>query len=139
MKEESKEHLLVDHPIIIYDGTCSFCNYWVQFVLKRDKTKKFYFIASQKEKAQSLLESFDMTSMASQTVMVYFQDKLYMYSDAVLFIMKEMNYSIRYIAYVIPRFIRDAVYKGIAKYRYKIPMWNKACLIPSEEDQKRFL
>ncbi|MBK8371996.1 MAG: DUF393 domain-containing protein [Saprospiraceae bacterium] len=29
------------HPVILFDGDCKFCNFWVQFVLKRDKKINF--------------------------------------------------------------------------------------------------
>lgn len=128
-----------NHPIIIFDGSCSFCNYWVQFVLKKDKKEIFYFLDSQKEVAQAILSSFEVNDLPKQTVIVFYKDQLYLFSDAVLFVMKKLGYIIRYLGYFIPKSLRDGIYKFIARHRYKITFWNKDCLMPDENQLKRFL
>jgi len=128
-----------NHPVLIYDGDCSFCNYWVQFVLQKDKRNRFYFLNSRKEEAVQFLAAFDLSDITSQTVIVYNEDKLYLYSDAVLFIMKELGYGLRFFGYIIPKFLRDGLYNRVAKHRYKITMWNRDCIVPDEEQKKRFL
>ena len=32
-----------DKPIILFDGVCNLCNRGVQFIIKKDKKKKFLF------------------------------------------------------------------------------------------------
>lgn len=133
------DYIPENHPIIIYDGKCSFCNYWVQFVLKKDKKAVFYFLDSQKEMAKEILSTFEVIELPSQTVIVFYKDQLFLFSDAVLFVLEKLEYKLRYIGYLIPKTIRDGIYKWVARHRYKITFWNKECIIPDENQKKRFL
>ncbi len=40
-QKESQEN------VILYDGVCNLCWFWVQFILKRDKKHIFYFVPLQ--------------------------------------------------------------------------------------------
>ena len=41
--------------IILFDGECSFCNFWVKFVVKRDKKDLFRFASLQSDVGKKLL------------------------------------------------------------------------------------
>ncbi|HEX6915604.1 MAG TPA: DCC1-like thiol-disulfide oxidoreductase family protein, partial [Chitinophagaceae bacterium] len=32
-----------DHPVILFDGVCNFCNGAVNFVIRRDRKRKFRY------------------------------------------------------------------------------------------------
>jgi predicted DCC family thiol-disulfide oxidoreductase YuxK len=42
--------------IVLYDGDCPMCNYWVNFILKRDDKNKFMFAALQSDFGQDFLK-----------------------------------------------------------------------------------
>jgi predicted DCC family thiol-disulfide oxidoreductase YuxK len=45
-----------DHPIILFDGVCNFCNSTVNFVLKNDRTKKLRFAPLQSVTGEQILK-----------------------------------------------------------------------------------
>jgi predicted DCC family thiol-disulfide oxidoreductase YuxK len=127
------------HPVILYDGDCTFCNFWVQYVLKRDKNQQFYFSPLQSDGAKSLISSLDKRFQETDSIIVLAKKKVYDKSDAVFVILKELNHPARYLWYLTPKFLRNVVYDLIAKYRHQLIWWQSECLIPDEEDKKRFV
>jgi predicted DCC family thiol-disulfide oxidoreductase YuxK len=127
------------HPVILYDGDCTFCSFWVQYVLKRDKNQQFYFSPLQSDGAKSLISSLDKRFQETDSIIVLAKKKVYDKSDAVFVILKELNHPARYLWYLTPKFLRNVVYDLIAKYRHQLIWWQSECLIPDEEDKKRFV
>ncbi|MBK8622050.1 MAG: DUF393 domain-containing protein [Saprospiraceae bacterium] len=127
------------HPVILFDGDCTFCNFWVQYVLKRDKKREFYFSPLQSDGAKSLISSLDKRLQETDSIIVLFKKKVFDKSDAVFVILKALNHPARYIWYISPKFLRNVVYDLIAKYRHRLFWWQTECLVPDEEDKKRFL
>lgn len=127
------------HPVILFDGDCTFCNFWVQYVLKRDKKREFYFSPLQSDGAKSLISSFDKRFQETDSIIVLYNNKVYDKSDAVFVILKALNHPALYLWYITPKFLRNVVYELIAKYRHQLIWWQSECLIPNEEDKRRFL
>ena len=48
------------NSIILFDGVCNFCNYWINFLIDHDKKNCFKFAALQSEKGRELLEKFNL-------------------------------------------------------------------------------
>ena len=44
--------------IVLFDGICNFCNFWIQFALKRDRKGKLLFTSLQGETARTILPQF---------------------------------------------------------------------------------
>ena len=75
------------------------------------------------------------------SILVIDQHKVYNSSDAALHISKHLNglWSYLYVLKVIPKPLRDVVYKFIAKNRYTWFGKKDSCMIPSPEIRNRFL
>lgn len=124
-------------PIIFYDGECGFCNSTIQFILNKKK-QPFHFAALQSNYALKELEKFNV-SVQMDTIYLVKNNKVYARSSAALQISKGLKglYPLLVFFYIVPRFIRDAVYNAVARRRHKIR--NGYCMIPSEEDKKLFV
>jgi predicted DCC family thiol-disulfide oxidoreductase YuxK len=127
------------HPVILYDGDCTFCNFWVQYVLKRDKNREFYFSSLQSDVAKDFIFSLDKRFQETDSIIVLFKKKVFDKSDAVFVILKKLNHPARYLWYITPKFLRNVVYDLIARNRHRLHWWQKECLVPDEEDKRRFL
>ena len=130
-----------DKKIILFDGVCNFCNYWVRFVFKRNKVGNIYFIPLQDERTKELLpKELELESLSS--VVFYDAGTVYTHSTAALKILAELN-RINKIASIIglliPKIIRDRIYNFIARNRYNWFGKTENCPIPSPELRKRFL
>jgi predicted DCC family thiol-disulfide oxidoreductase YuxK len=131
----------MERAIIFFDGVCNLCNASVQFVIKRDVKDHFRFSALQNEQAKEYLKEFKISPLNSNTILLLENGKLYTQSTAALRITRQLSglWPLCYGLIVIPAFIRDAVYKTISKYRYKIWGRSETCMIPSPELKTKFL
>lgn len=75
------------------------------------------------------------------SVILVDDNKAYVYSSAVLHIARKLGgiYSLAFVFIIIPGFIRNPLYKYVARNRYK--WWGKkdACMVPDPELRSRFL
>lgn len=131
---------ITDKPIILFDGVCNFCNFWVNFIIDRDKKEKLKFAALQSEQGQYFLEKFNLPTDNFDTFILVEKDKYYSRSNAVLRIVKHFGglWNLLLIFYLIPTPIRDFFYNIIAKNRYSFFGKKEVCRIPTPSERKRF-
>lgn len=62
-------------------------------------------------------------------------------SDAILFMLMQLGgiWSLAGIGYVLPRALRDAVYKLVARNRYRVFGKFESCILPEPKHRARFL
>ena len=130
----------VEH-IVLFDGVCNFCNSSVQFIIKRDPEKKFHFASLQSDTGQALLEKYGLLGTDIDSVVYIRKDQAFVKSDAALRIAYGLKGPVRLMSVfrIVPRFIRDVVYDFIAANRYAWFGRREYCMIPSKEQQSRFL
>ncbi len=128
-------------PIILFDGVCNLCNSAVNFVIKRDKTNLIRFAPLQSETAHQLLADFNIPVAVMKSFIFIENGKAYMQSTAALKVCKHLKglWPLLYGLIIVPSFIRDGVYKWIAKNRYKWFGKKNECMIPTAELQSKFL
>ena len=131
----------MDKKIIFFDGVCNLCNRFIQFVIKYDKRKLFYFAPLQGRNSKIFLNEKDLKIDKIKTIFLFDSGKIYNRSTAVLKIIKLFSnyWSLFYIFIIIPKFIRDLVYNILAKYRYKLFGKMDQCMIPHPSLMDRFL
>lgn len=127
--------------IVLFDGVCNFCNYWVNLLLKRDKKNIFLFAALQSESGQDLLKKFNLSANNFDSFILIDGDSYQTKSDAVISIAKNLSGFTRLlvIGKFLPKVARDFVYDLIAKNRYKIFGKRDSCRIPTAEEKEKFL
>ena len=129
------------YPIVLFDGVCNFCNYWVNFAIKRDKKKKLRFTPLQGETAKRLLPQYNISSTSLSSVIFIDGNKIYTQSSAAIRICKYLDggWKLFYGLMIIPKFFRDWLYTVIARNRYKWFGKKDVCMIPTPEMRTRFL
>lgn len=127
--------------IILFDGICNLCSSSVQFIIKRDKKNQFLFGSLQGQTGQQYLRKFGIPSGEFNSFMLVEDDHLYTRSTGVLRMLKQLGgaWSLLYIFIIIPRFIRDALYKLVARNRYKWFGKKEECWIPTPALKAKFL
>lgn len=130
----------LDKPILLFDGVCNLCNHSVQWTIRRDTKGLFLFTSLQSAAAAQLLERFDYDNNLDSVLLIQ-DEKLYAHSDVPLEVLWHLGgaWRIFYIFKIVPRPIRDFVYKWIAKNRYRWFGKKNACMIPTPDIQKRFI
>ena len=126
--------------IILFDGECVFCDHSVQFILKRDVEKVFQFASLQSDVGQQLLKQYNVDSSMDSIVVIY-QEKAYMQSDAAIVIAQQFKgfWRMLGVVKVLPKWLRDKMYVVIAKNRYRLFGKMETCRIPTKEERSRFL
>jgi predicted DCC family thiol-disulfide oxidoreductase YuxK len=124
--------------IVLFDGVCNLCNKSVQFIIKRDPANQFSFASLQSETGKDLLKKYHLSEVDS--VILLKDDKYYLESNAALEICSHLTGGWKLLAIfkVIPPFIRDPLYRIIARNRYKWFGKQDSCMLPTEEMKKRF-
>ena len=113
---------------ITYDAECNFCRGIVRFLTNRDRKKRFRFVPLQSDEGAELVKRAGLPEKDRNTVVYYSGDRIFIRSTAVLNILKDTNslWSLAYAGIIFPRFIRDWVYRLVARYRYHIGRNSKA-------------
>ena len=130
-----------NHHIILFDGVCNFCNFWVNFIIDRDKDDIFKFAALQSEAGQKLLNKFNLKTEDFDTFILIDGEIYFTKSTAALRIAQKLNYPVKVLYYFIfiPKFLRDLIYSLIAINRYKFFGKRDICRVPTENEKKNFL
>ena len=130
-----------ESPVILFDGICNLCCWWVRFLLKQDKKEKFRYASIQSVSGERLFKSAGLDNNTLKTIVYMKGNDVFIESAAVLEILKELGglWVITGIFKQIPTSIRDNCYLFISKYRYKIFGKRRSCYIPTPENNKRFL
>ena len=127
--------------IILFDGVCNFCNYWVNFVIQRDKKDSFRFAALQSVAAKQLIRKFSIEVSTADTFILIADGNIYIKSIAALMVCKKLNGPIKflYLFIVLPEFFLDFIYDLVAKNRYRLFGKRDSCRIPTKEEKEKFL
>lgn len=128
------------HSIVLFDGECNFCNKWVRFICNRDTRKRFKFASLQSQAASKILASFNAVISFDSIVLIE-SGKLYARSTAVLRILRQLDGPIKglYALLLIPKIIRDSLYRIFSANRYRFFGKQDSCALPHEDLRARFL
>ena len=127
-------------PVILFDGVCNLCSGSVQFILKRDKEKKFLFTSLQSNHGQDLLKRSSLPMDTFNSFILFEDGKIITRSTAALKIFSQLKgWKWVKIFWIVPKFIRDAFYNLIAKNRYKWFGKRNECWLPTPDLKARFL
>jgi len=133
-------------PIVLYDGVCGLCNRLVQFLLKHDYNDSFRFASLQGELAKTLLTRHGKDPGDLDTVYVVksyglSDEALLARSDAILFMLVKLGgiWKLAIVGRVLPRTLRDLVYKFVARNRYRVFGKHESCLLPDPKHRGKFL
>ena len=130
-----------DKPIILFDGVCNFCNAMVNFIIREDKKNVFRFATLQSESGKSLLARHQIDWKANDSFVLIEKDKAYQKSKASLRVYHKLSWYWKWtqVFWIVPKFLRDAVYNFIARNRYKWFGKKEECMIPTPAVKERFL
>ena len=112
---------MTDRPVILFDGVCHLCNRWVGFVLLRDPKGTFRFAPLQSSAAKDRLAGLGLSEQSLDTVILIEKGKCYTRSTAALRILRRLSggWPLLYGLIIIPPFIRNGMYRWIARNRYR--------------------
>ncbi len=127
--------------VVLFDGVCNLCNGTVLFVIDRDPEEIFRFAALQTELARRLLAEHGSTGEGLSSLILLEGGRHYTESTAALRIARRLSgaWPLLYAFSLVPRPVRDAVYRWIARNRYRWFGRSESCRIPTPALSARFL
>ena len=127
--------------ILLFDGHCSLCNASVDFVLKRDAKKKLLFAAIQGPEGQRVLKHYGLPSTYLDTLVLVEKGRIYLGSTAALRVARKLGrgWPLLYAMIIVPKGIRDVIYRWIGTNRYAWFGRKEICRIPTPAEKARFL
>ena len=125
--------------IVYFDGVCSVCNGFVDFLITRDENQSLQYATLQGKTAKKKLNEELYANIDS----IIFQqgEKTHSKSNAALMVISSLGGFWKFAIFLrlIPKFIRDAVYNLIAKNRYQWFGKNDFCRIATEQEKEIIL
>ncbi|MBY0229320.1 MAG: thiol-disulfide oxidoreductase DCC family protein [Gemmataceae bacterium] len=131
----------MEHPIILFDGVCRFCDGSVNWIIDHDTAGRFRFAALQSPMGQALLARFGLPTGALDSMVLVEGGKCWTRSTAALRIAARLGWPWRAGAgfLLLPAFLRDPLYEVLARNRYRWFGTLEACRVPTPEVRERFL
>ncbi len=134
-------------PVLLYDGECGLCNACVRLLLRADRAGALSFAALQGAPAQAFLRAQGLPTEDFDTL-IFVPDwnrpapgRYLVRTDGVLAACAVAGGWIGACAElrVVPRGLRDAVYKVVARFRYRLLGPYRPTPLPHAEWERRFL
>ncbi len=128
-------------PIVLFDGLCHLCSTTVQWLLERDTKEVFRFASLQSELGQHLVRHRLGPSTDIDSVVLIDGGSAYVCSDAVIEIARRLGFpwSILIFFKWVPLSWRDAIYRWVARNRYRWFGARTTCWMPNKKWETRFL
>ena len=147
------EAVMQGGPVVLFDGVCNFCNSMIQFVVDHERAPALSFAPLQSEIARGLLERVFGEEEAKRlvrgatgegdpdSVVLIEGGRGYTHSTAALRIGRRLRAPWRWLSalVIVPRPLRDLVYRWIGRNRYRWFGKTETCRIPTPELRARFL
>lgn len=127
-------------PIIFFDGVCAMCNAFVDLILRIDRERIFRFAPIQGETARRLLPP--LSEDPREWSMIYLDEKgRHDQSDAALEVYRRLGGAWGWLGLflLLPRWIRNPIYRTVARNRYRWFGRRDTCRLPTVEEISRFL
>lgn len=135
------EVVLNESGIVLFDGTCAFCEGSVVFIARRDPSGYFRFGASQSPEAAALLHRYGLERRTARSMILIEGGQAYVRSTAALRIASRLTFpwSTLRLLLAVPVPVRDAAYRVIAAIRHRIAGRSNACEVPPPEIRARLI
>ncbi len=125
--------------MLLFDGVCNLCNAVVQFVLTHDPRGVVHFASQQSAFGQRTMQNRGLTGI--EGVVLIDGERVYTHSDAAMRLLSYLPAPLSWLSglQVIPKGLREIVYRLIARNRYRLFGKREACMLPRPEWKTRFL
>lgn len=138
---ERLRHRRRNGAIVLFDAECVLCSANAHFILKHDRAAHFHLASMQGDVGAALFREHGIDPSDPGTILVVEGSRVRKDSDAVLNIYENLGFPWRLASLlrVIPAFLRDPVYRWVARNRYRMFGKRQTCWLPPEEYRSRML
>lgn len=141
MSIEEIEQLSFDHPIVVYDGQCFLCHRAIQIMFDNDKDDVIRYFQIQDDSAKQLFQKLNYDFEKDETVFLILNGKYFTHSDVTIEISRFLKMPYRWLSIIkiVPKKLRDIVYRWIANNRYRWFGKSETCILMTEEMQEKLV
>lgn len=132
--------------VIVFDGVCVICNGWVRFLLRHDRRRRYRFAAMQGDAGRALLAQHGLDPDDPISFLLVEYDlastpRVSTDTTAIRRVIAGLGglWRVAHLATLLPAFVRDPLYRLVARNRYRLFGRHDACMVPSPEERVRFL
>lgn len=127
--------------IVVFDGSCVLCNGWVRFLLRHDRRGRYRFAAMQGATGTRLLQAHGLDPRDPASFLLVDGSRAWTDTDAMRRVVGGLGGAWRLVHLValLPRGLRDGLYRMVARNRYRWFGRTDQCLLPTPEQAWRFL
>ncbi len=127
--------------IIVFDGVCHLCSAWVRFLLRFDRRAIYRFASMQSASGRRLLAEHGIDPDDPSTFLLLRDGVAQTDSSAVISVLTGLGWPWKIFGAlrIVPRALRDPVYRWIARNRYRLLGKRSSCYLPSDAERARFL
>ena len=128
-------------PIIVFDGDCVLCSSWVRFLLRHDRDARYRFAAMQTRAGRALLVAHGLDPDDPSSFLLVDGEQAWKDTDAIRRVVAGLGgiWRLAHALALLPRGLRDRVYRLVARNRYRWFGRNEACFLPTPEQRARFI
>lgn len=132
-------------PLLVYDGDCGFCTRSVRFILTHDTRRRTARFASRDGAAGAAIRTRHSLHGVESLLWVETingAEHVRIYSDAVLAVAVYLGGTYAILGHVgrlVPRVLRDPVYRAVARVRKTLLGAAPVCQLPSPQELARML
>lgn len=129
------------HAVVLFDGSCAFCEGAVRFIARRDPRAYFRFGASQTPSAATLLRAHGLEHASTRSLVLIEDGNVFLRSTAALRIARRLTppWPVLGLCLAVPAPLRDVVYQAVAAVRHRLAGRANACAAPPPELRDRMI
>lgn len=137
------QSMSADAPVLVYDGDCAFCARSVRFILRHDRRRTVRFAA--RDGAFGRAVRTGDPGLAAVDSLLWIEGAgaaVRTHSDAALAAARYLGGGWALLAALgglVPRPLRDAVYRVIARNRHRLGLGAAACVVFTPDERARTL
>ncbi len=127
--------------IVVFDGVCALCNGWVDFLIARDRRERYRFAAMQTPAGRRLLAAHGLDPDDPVSFLLLDEAGAHTDTDAIMRVLAGLGGAWRLAAAgrIVPRALRNRLYRYFARHRYRWFGRHDACRVPSPAEAHRFI
>jgi predicted DCC family thiol-disulfide oxidoreductase YuxK len=135
--------------LVVFDSHCGLCHRAVRWLLRRDSSRRLRFTPYSSKAATALLETHGIRRMDDGPGSVLIVQDFGLASErvlersaavmAALRVLPQPWPAVAALAALVPQPLRDAAYRLIARWRYRVWGRVESCQLPAPGEGSRFL
>jgi predicted DCC family thiol-disulfide oxidoreductase YuxK len=145
--ESSSQQIATSRHVLLYDGVCGLCQHTVRWLLRHDPEGRILFSPQQQPLAAEVFARHGLDSQQINSVVLVSHfgepgEAFTLRSDAILGCLTVLGGRWALLAElfrVVPRGLRDTVYRWLARNRIRFFGTAELCALPNAAERTRFL